>query len=274
MASAVQHGRLADRRGVDDARQQRTTSKGLPDAYGTGTVEPHDYQSPQGGANVCPLGRDARIIVSSTPKFATMASSEYAEFGSARVQHDRCDDHGRTIPRCPVQNVADAVATVAMVKEAVWSYHLPKMEMPPVTVALNLYGNCTFACEDDWRETIMGTISSYDRECELQYTNYLAATHEHGKATFLGRSEAEVVHLTVKCPKVQHIGIADGPKGEFQILWNGIPMPERTSIGMRRSTPWAKRRQRSTEANPRRGMRGWTRVIMSSSLGLGRYRRS
>ena len=78
----------------------KLTSKGqLPKdyqtPYGMATVERHVYQSPQGGATYCPLDRDARIIVSSTPKFAKMVSSKYAEFGSARVQRDLRDNHGR-----------------------------------------------------------------------------------------------------------------------------------------------------------------------------------
>ena len=56
--------------------------------YGMATVERYVYQSPQGGATSCPLDRDARIIVSSTPKFAKMVSSKYAEFGSAHVRRE------------------------------------------------------------------------------------------------------------------------------------------------------------------------------------------
>ena len=95
--------------------------------YGMAAVDRHVYQSPQGGATYCPLDRDARIIVSSTPKFAKMVASKYAEFGSARVQHDLRDNHGRTVSRCLVQDVADAVAAVALAKQEDWSYHLPKM---------------------------------------------------------------------------------------------------------------------------------------------------
>ena len=84
--------------------------------YGMATVERHVYQSPQGGATYCPLDRDARIIVSSTPKFAKMVSSKYAEFGSARVQHDLRDNHGRAVSRCLVQDIADAVAAVALAR--------------------------------------------------------------------------------------------------------------------------------------------------------------
>src|SRR5690242_17321086 len=40
--------------------------------YGVATVARHVYQSPEGGKTYCPLDRDARIVVSSTPRFAKM----------------------------------------------------------------------------------------------------------------------------------------------------------------------------------------------------------
>jgi hypothetical protein len=72
----------------------KLTSKGqlakdYQTSYGTATVERHVYQSPQGGATYCPLDRDARIIVSSTPKFAKMVSSKYAEFGLSPARSSR-----------------------------------------------------------------------------------------------------------------------------------------------------------------------------------------
>ena len=54
------------------------------------------------------------------------------------------------------------------------------MELPPATVALSLDGTCTLTCEDGWRETMVGTISFYDRDGERQHTIYLAATPEYG----------------------------------------------------------------------------------------------
>jgi hypothetical protein len=201
----------------------RLTSKGqLPKdyqtPYGMTTVERHVYQSPEGGATYCPLDRDARIIVSSTPKFAKMVSSKYAEFGSARVQRDLRDNHGRAISRCLVQDIADAVAALALAKEEDWSYHLPKMETPPATVGFSLDGTCALMCEDGWRETMVGTISFYDREGERQHTIYLAATPEYGKATFLGRLEAEVLHVKACYPRARYVGIADGAKGNWEFL--------------------------------------------------------
>jgi hypothetical protein len=186
--------------------------------YGMATVERHVYQSPQGGATSCPLDRDARIIVSSTPKFAKMVSSKYAEFGSARVRRDLRDNHGREVSRCLVQDIADAVAAVALAKEEDWSYHLPRMETPPTTVALSWDGTCALMCEDGWRETMVGTISFDDGAGERQHTIYLAATPEYGKATFLGRLEAEVSQVKAKYPQAHYAGIADGAQGNWEFL--------------------------------------------------------
>ena len=82
---------------------------------------------------------------------------------------------------------------MALVKEEAWSYHLPELEMPPVTVAPSLDGTCTLMWEDGRRETMVGTVSFYDRDGGRQHTIYLAATPEYGKATFLGRLEAEIL---------------------------------------------------------------------------------
>ena len=201
----------------------KLTSKGqLPKdyqtPYGVATVERHVYQSSQGGATYCPLDRDARIIVSSTPKFAKMVANKYAEFGSARVRHDLGDNHGRAVSRCLVQDIAEAVAAVALAKEEDWSYHLPKMEAAPAAVALSLDGTCALMCEDGWRETMVGTISLYDREGRRQHTIYLAATPEYGKATFLGRLEAEVSRVKARYPGARYVGIADGAKGNWEFL--------------------------------------------------------
>src|SRR3954453_21258168 len=80
------------------------TSKGqLPKhyqtPYGVATVARHVYQSPQGGKTYCPLDRDARIVVSSTPRFAKVISHKYAEFSSPRVQIDLEENHGRAVSR-------------------------------------------------------------------------------------------------------------------------------------------------------------------------------
>jgi hypothetical protein len=186
--------------------------------YGVATVARHVYQSPEGGPTYCPLDRDARIVVSSTPRFAKVISHKYAEFSSPRVQVDLEENHGRTISRCLIQDVADAVAAAAMAKEEDWAYTLPRFEVPPATVAISLDGTCMLMGEDGWRETMVGTLSFYDPDGERQHTIYLAATPEYGKAKFLGRLEAEIDRAKAKCPDAHYVGIADGAKGNWDFL--------------------------------------------------------
>src|SRR4051794_34798658 len=50
--------------------------------YGVATVARHVYQGPRGGLTYCPLDRDARIVVTSAPRFAKILSHKYAEFSS------------------------------------------------------------------------------------------------------------------------------------------------------------------------------------------------
>jgi hypothetical protein len=186
--------------------------------YGVATVARHVYQTPQGGPTYCPLDRDARIVVTSTPRFAKMISHKYAEFSSPRVQIDLEENHGRAVSRCLIQDVADAVAAAAMAKEEDWSYTLPKFDEPPATVAISLDGTCMLMGEDGWRETMVGTLSFYDKEGERQHTIYLAATPEYGKAKFLARMEAEIGRAKAKCPDAHYVGIADGAKGNWEFL--------------------------------------------------------
>ncbi|HMB05528.1 MAG TPA: ISKra4 family transposase [Isosphaeraceae bacterium] len=201
----------------------RLTSKGPVEKdyqtpYGVATVARHVYQSNQGGATYCPLDRDARIVVSSTPRFAKVLSHKYAEFSSPRAQVDLEKNHGRSVSRCLIQDVADAVAAAVLAKEEAWGYALPKFEEPPTTVAVSLDGTCLLMGEEGWRETMVGTLSFYDREGERQHTIYLAATPEYGKAKFLGRLEAEIDRAKAKCPDARYVGIADGAKGNWEFL--------------------------------------------------------
>src|SRR5512135_1511359 len=186
--------------------------------YGVATVARHVYQGNQGGPTYCPLDRDARIVVSSTPRFAKVLSHKYAEFSSPRAQVDLQENHGRSVSRCLIQDVADAVAAAALAKEEDWSYTLPQFEEPPATVAISLDGTCLLMGEDGWRETMVGTLSFYNREGQRQHTVYLAATPEYGKAKFLNRLEAEVGRAKAKCPGAHYVGIADGAKGNWGFL--------------------------------------------------------
>jgi hypothetical protein len=186
--------------------------------YGVAPVERHVYQSSRGGKTYCPLDRQARIVVSSTPKFAQMVSHKYAEFGSARVIKDLSENHGRSVARCFVQDVTDAVATVALARQEDWEYALPKLLEKPPTITIGMDGTCLLMCEGGWRETMVGTIGFYDAQGDRQHTIYLAATPEYGKATFLDRMEREVARVKAAYPEARYVGLADGAKGNWEFL--------------------------------------------------------
>jgi hypothetical protein len=186
--------------------------------YGVAPLERHVYQSSRGGKTYCPLDRNARIVGSSTPKFAKMVSFKYAEFGSPRVIKDLAENHGREVARCFVQDVADAVAAVAAAKDEDWGYVLPEPREPTETITIGMDGTCLLMCEGGWRETMVGTIGLYDKAGERQHTIYMGATPEYGKATFLERMEREIARVKAAYPGARYVGLADGAKGNWSFL--------------------------------------------------------
>jgi hypothetical protein len=186
--------------------------------YGAVSIDRHVYQSAQGGSTFCPLERDARIVVTSTPRFAKIVSSKYAEFGAARVRRDLGDNHGRPVSKCLVQDLADAVAAVALAKEESWSYSLPRWDVPPTAVGVGLDGSCLHLGEDGWRETMVGTLAFYDADGQRLHTIYLGATPEYGRASFLDRMTREVERARAELPGARFVGIADGAAGNWDFL--------------------------------------------------------
>jgi hypothetical protein len=77
----------------------RWASKGkLPKTYqtpyGMVEIERHVYQTSGGGKTLCPLEVDARIIITSTPKFAQQISHKYGQMSSVRLVEDLQENHG------------------------------------------------------------------------------------------------------------------------------------------------------------------------------------
>src|SRR4028119_245077 len=186
--------------------------------YGEVVVERHVYQRSGGGKTYCPLEREARIIMTSTPLFAKQVSSKLA-YGSARdVQRDLGENHRRSVAVSFIQRVSEAVASIIEAKEESWNYAPPKLDVEIASVAIGLDGTCMLLCDTGWREAMVGTISLYDAEGERQHTIYIGATPEYGKAIFLERLEREIGRTKSRYPQATYVGIADGAADNWQFL--------------------------------------------------------
>jgi hypothetical protein len=186
--------------------------------YGEVEVPRHVDQRSGGGTTFCPLEREARIIITSTPRLAKQVASKFA-YGPARaVQQDLADNHGRPVAISYIQRLAEAVGSVVQAKEEDWSYALPPLEAPVATVAVGLDGTCLLFGEGAWREAMVGTLAFYDAQGERQHTIYLGATPEYGKATFLERLEREIKRAKARYPQATSVGIADGAETNWRFL--------------------------------------------------------
>ncbi len=138
--------------------------------YGEVEVERHVYQRSGGGATYRPLERDARIVITATPRFARQVSGKFA-YGAARdVQRDLTEHHARPVAKSYLQRLSEALGTVAQVKEVDWEYALPTLDAPVASIAVGLDGTCLLLCEGCWRETMVGTIALFDAHGERQHT--------------------------------------------------------------------------------------------------------
>jgi hypothetical protein len=199
-------------------RTKGEQSKAYQTPYGEVNVNRHVYQRSGGGKTYCPMEREARIIMTSTPFFAKQVSSKLA-YGSAReVQRDLSDNHSRPVAISYIQRVSEAVASIIEVKEESWTYVPPPMDVEIHSVAIGLDGTCMLMCETGWREAMVGTISLYDKAGERQHTIYIGATPEYGKASFLDRLEREIERTKARYPKAIYLGIADGAASNWQFL--------------------------------------------------------
>lgn len=201
----------------------RWTSKGqepktYQTPYGEATVARHVYQTSEGGTTFCPLERDARIIITSTPRFAKQVSSKYGKDAGGRVVEDLAHNHGRHVTLCLVQDLADAVGSVVQAKEEQWHYATPKLPTPVASIGVGLDGTCAFLVDDGKRQAMVGTLSLYDQEGNRQHTIYVAATPEYGKATFYQRLAREIEHVQQLYPHAKLTGVADGSADNWTFL--------------------------------------------------------
>ena len=108
--------------------------------YGAISIERHVYQRSGGGKTYCPLERDARIVITSTPRFAKQVSWKMAQLAAPQVCRDLAENHAREVAHSYVQRLSEAVAAVVQAKEETWRYVPPEMDAEIATVAVGLDG--------------------------------------------------------------------------------------------------------------------------------------
>jgi hypothetical protein len=194
-------------------------SKCYQTPYGEIEIERHVYQTSKGGTTFCPLERDARIILTSTPKFASQISHKMAEMAGAQVRDDLSMNHSRQVSLALIQRLSEAVSSVVQIKEESWSYHVPEIKSATIkTVGIGLDGTCMLMCEGSYRQAVVGTIALYDNDGERQHTTYIAAAPEYGKGEFKERLAREIERAKKLYPHALYIGIADGSHDNWDFL--------------------------------------------------------
>jgi len=186
--------------------------------YGEVIVNRHVYQRSVGGKTYCPLEREARIIITSTPLFAKQVTSKMSSMAGKEVKNDLGENHGRKVALSYIQRLSEAVGSIVQAKEEAWSYAPPKEDTQIATVGIGLDGTCMLMCEDGYREAMVGTVSLYDSEGERQHTIYLGAAPEYGKKSFLERLEREIERAKKRYPEATFVGIADGAESNWKFL--------------------------------------------------------
>lgn len=202
----------------------KMTTKGLYNKtyqtpYGEVDVPRHLYQASTGGTTFCPLEQEAKIILTSTPRFASQVSHKMSEMAAPPAQQDFEINHNRKIVHAMMQRLSEAVASVVQIKEEAWSYTVPNIEESDIkTISIGLDGTCMLMCGGTYRQAMVGTIALYDDEGDRQHTMYIAAAPEYGKETFKARLTREIERATALYPSAVKIGVADGAHDNWDFL--------------------------------------------------------
>ena len=186
--------------------------------YGPSEVPRYTYQTAKGGRSFCPMEQAARVVLTATPALGKMLAHKYAEMGSTAVLRDLSENHDRVLARSFLQNVVDVVAATAQAKEEAWTYAPPALDAPVSTISLGLDGTMLLMAAGGYREVMVGTVSLYDRHGERQFTMYVAAPPEYGRAAFLQKLEGAYTELHERYPRAKTVGLADGSLSNWTFL--------------------------------------------------------
>jgi hypothetical protein len=139
--------------------------------------------------------------------------------GAVDVVKDFQENHGLKLEISYIQNVTNYVGKLYMKLEDEIEYKLPQIDKEIATVGIGMDGTCSYVGNEGWRETMVGTISLYDKDDNRVHTIYISQAPEYGKNKFkeIFRREINAI-LEIVPSSANFVGIADGAKDNWSFL--------------------------------------------------------
>jgi len=136
---------------------------------------------------------------------------------AGEVKEDLKENHNLSLSQSYIQNLVYSVGKISESIEI--EYILPKEEYEIATVGIGLDGTCSYVGDNGWRETMVGTLSLYNKDGERLHTIYISQAPEYGKQGFKEEMirEIEIIKRVVP-PSTKFVGIADGAKDNWSFL--------------------------------------------------------
>ena len=139
--------------------------------------------------------------------------------GVEDVKKDFQENHGVNLEKSYIQNVSYYVGRLYLKMEDEIEYKLPQIDKEIATVGIGMDGTCSYVGNDGWRETMVGTISLYDKEGNRLHTIYTSEAPEYGKGRFKELFTKEINTILENVPSsAKIVGIADGAKDNWSFL--------------------------------------------------------
>ena len=104
--------------------------------------------------------------------------------GAVDVKKDFQENHGLKLEISYIQNITYHVGKLYIKLEDEIEYKLPQIDKEIATVGIGMDGTCSYVGNEGWRETMVGTISLYDKDGNRLHTIYISQAPEYGKNKF------------------------------------------------------------------------------------------
>jgi len=139
--------------------------------------------------------------------------------GAVDVVKDFQENHGLKLEISYIQNITNYVGKLYIKLEDEIEYKLPQIDKEIATVGIGMDGTCSYVGNEGWRETMVGTISLYDKDGNRLHTIYTSQAPEYGKNKFKEIFTREINAILKLVPSsAKFVGIADGAKDNWSFL--------------------------------------------------------